>query len=198
VAPAGEVAPAPAEAYPTALAAESSASETVSGFSLNLQRAWRDGKQVNAELCFTLPDASDWTIWAAHYEYEGTQIAEFSSSFLSEQEGADGQPSERCDQLTFFVPPDADLSASSLTIESVGAYPTIDEYCSVYMPKIQQQLNDRGIEISLDCPEVDGATVFQIAEKPEGMSQEEAEQLVFSDEFYTVNGPWTFPVTISQ
>jgi hypothetical protein len=30
------------------------------------------------------------------------------------------------------------------------------------------------------------------------MSQEEAEQLVFSDEFYTVRGPWIFPVTFSQ
>jgi hypothetical protein len=190
--------PEPNEAYPTAQASESNASQSVSGFSLNLRRAWRDGKQMNAELCFTLPDSSDWTVWEAHYEYGGTSTSEFSSVFLSKEEGQAGQPSQRCDQLSFYVPPDADLSASSLTVESVGAYPSAEEYCSLYMPKIQQTLNDRGAGITLDCPIVDGAMSMQIVAKPDGMSQEEAEQLVFSDEFYTVRGAWTFPVTFSQ
>ncbi|MFH1185575.1 MAG: hypothetical protein V1755_11160 [Chloroflexota bacterium] len=190
--------PEPNEAYPTAQASESSASQSVSGFSLNLRRAWRDGKQVNAELCFTLPDSSDWTVWAAHYEYGGTSISEFSSSFLTKDEGPAGQASQRCDQLSFYVPPDADLSASSLTVESVGAYPNADEYCSLYMPKIQQALTERGTSITLDCSIVDGTMSMQIVGKPEGMSQDEAEQLVFSDEYYTVRGPWIFPVTFAQ
>ena len=190
--------PEPNEAYPTAQASESNSSQTVSGFALNLRRAWRDGKQVNAELCFTLPDSSDWTVWAAHYEYGGNSISEFSSSFLSKEEGQAGQASQRCDQLTFYVPPDADLTASSLTVESVGAYPSADDYCSLYMPKIQQAFTERGIGITLDCQVVDGASSMQIVSIPEGMSQEEAEQLAFSEEFYTVRGPWTFPVTFSQ
>jgi len=190
--------PEPNSAYPTAQASESSASQTVSGFSLNLRKAWRDGKQVNAEICFSLPDSSDWTIWAAHYEYSGTVISEFSSSLISKDEPQAGQPAQRCDQISFYVPPDADLSASNLTIESVGAYPDADEYCTVYMPKIQQSLTDRGIGITLDCPVVDGVATLQIASKPAEMSQDEAEQLVFSDEFYTVRGPWSFPVTFTQ
>ncbi len=189
--------PEPNEAYPTSQASESSASQSVSGFSLSLRKAWRDGKQVNAEVCFSLPDSSDWTIWAAHYEYPGTVMSEFSSAFMSKSESQAGQPAERCDQISFYVPPDADLSASVLTIESVGAYPDADEYCSLYMPKIQQTLNDRGIAITLDCPNIDGVASLQIADKPADMSQEEAEQLVFSDEFYTVRGPWSFPVTFS-
>ena len=189
--------PEPNEAYPTAQAAEGAASQTVSGFELNLERAWRDGKQVNADVCFTLPDSSDWTIWSAHFEYGGNSISEFSSALLSTTEGQDGQGAQRCDQLSFYVPPDADLSSSNLTVEAVGAYPSADEYCSLYMPKIQQALADRGIAIGLDCPVVDGAASLQITSKPEGMSQEEAEQLVFSDEFYTVRGPWIFPVTFS-
>jgi len=190
--------PEPNEAYPTAQASESNASQSVSGFSFNLRRAWRDGKQVNAELCFTLPDSSDWTVWAAHYEYGGSSISEFSSSFLNKDEGSAGQASQRCDQLSFYVPPDADLSASSLTVESVGAYPNADEYCSLYMPKIQQALTERGTGINLDCQIVNGIMSMQIVGKPDGMSQEEAEQLVFSDEYYTVRGPWTFPVTFVE
>ena len=196
--PAEAAVPEPNEAYPTAAASEVNSSQTAGGFSVDLQRAWRDGKQVYAELCFPQPDASDWTIWAASFGYGGNTISEFSSSLLSKQEGAAGEPSQRCDQLAFYVPPDADISSASLTVESVGTYPTGDEYCSFYMPKIQQSLDERGIGITLDCPEVDGAMSMQIASKPENMSQEEAEQLVFSDEFYTVKGPWTFPVTFSQ
>lgn len=186
------------QAYPTVQAPESNTSQTVSGFAVNFQRAWRDGKQVYADVCFTLPDASDWTIWDAHFEYGGQTISEFSSSMLSKQEAASGQTGRRCDELGFYVPPDADLSSASLTIESLGAYPSQDEYCSLYMPKIQQMLNDRGIAITLDCANVNGAMTMQIASKPGTMSQDEAEQLVFSDEFYTVRGPWTFPVTLSQ
>jgi hypothetical protein len=186
------------QAYPTVQALESNSSQTVSGFTVNLQRAWRDGKQVYADVCFTLPDASDWTIWNAHFEYGGQKISEFSSTMLSKQEAAQGQSGQRCDELGFYVPPDADLSSASLTIDSLGAYPSQDEYCSLYMPKIQQALNDRGIAITLNCADVNGAMTMQIAQKPASMSQDEADQMVYSDEFYTVNGPWTFSVTLPQ
>ncbi|HTP01760.1 MAG TPA: hypothetical protein VMJ64_10330 [Anaerolineales bacterium] len=186
------------QAYPTEQAQQSNASQTVSGFSVNLQRAWRDGKQVNANVCFTLPDASDWTVWNAHLEYGGQTVSEFSSSMLSRQETSGAEPGQRCDQLSFYVPPDANLSSSSLTIESLGAYPTQDEYCSLYMPKIQQALNDRGVAITLNCADTNGAMAMQITNKPDAMSQAEAEQLVYSDEFYTVKGPWSFPLTFSQ
>jgi hypothetical protein len=185
-------------AYPTAQAVESVATQSVSGFAIRLERAWRDGKQVNADVCFAPPDSSDWTIWSAHLDYAGTTVSEFSTAMTSQQDTSAGQASERCDELGFYVPPDADLSAASLTIESVGAYPTGEEYCSLYMPKIQQSLQERGIAITLDCSESDGTTTMEIASKPDDMSQDEAEQLVYSDEFYTVKGPWTFPVTFEQ
>ncbi len=182
-------------AYPTQQAQQQNASQTVGGFVVNLQKAWRDGKQVNADVCFTLPDTSDWTVWSAHLEYAGQSVSEFSSSMLSRQDGNGGQPGQRCEELGFYVPPDADLSSSSLTIESLGAYPTQDEYCSLYMPKIQEALNQRGIAITLDCSDTNGSMTMKIASKPDSMSQDEADQIVYSDEFYTVKGPWSFPLT---
>lgn len=188
-----------ATSYPTVQAPEVNTSQSASGFSVSLQRAWRDGKQVYADVCYNLPDTSDWTIWAARLEYGGQAISEFSLSMLSKQDPASGQPGQRCDELNFYVPPDADLSAASLTIESLGAYPSSDEYCSLYLPKIQQKLNDRGLGITLDCAaDANGALTMQIVGKPEAMSQQEAEQIVFSDEFYTVPGPWSFPVNLGQ
>ncbi len=186
------------EAYPTQQAAQQNTSQTVGGFAINLQRAWRDGKQVNANVCFTLPDASDWTIWNAHFDYAGQSVAEFSSSMLSRKDPNGNQPGQRCDTLSFYVPPDADLSSASLTIDSIGAYPTQDEYCSLYLPKIQQAMADRGTGISVNCSDQNGSMAMEITSKPAGMSQEDAEKAVYSDEFYTVKGPWTFPVTFSQ
>ncbi len=185
-------------AYPTEQAQQTNASLTVGGFAVSVQRAWRDGKQVYADVCFTLPDSSDWTIWNAHLEYGGQTISEFSSSMLSRQDASNGTPGQRCDQLGFYVPPDADLSSASLTIESLGAYPSQDDYCSLYMPKIQQALTERGIGITLGCNDTNGSLAMVITSKPASMSQDEADQIVYSDEFYTVKGPWSFPLSFSQ
>ena len=76
--------------------------------------------------------------------------------------------------------------------------PRQDDYCTIYMPKIQQALNERGIAISLACNDVNGVATMQIVSKPETMSQEEAEQLVYSDEFFTITGPWKFTFNLTQ
>lgn len=200
VAPAGTVAPSvPSvnEAYPTNQAAQSAATQSVSGFTVTMERAWRDGKQVNAAVCYSLPDASDWTIWQASLTYGDQTTSEFSSAFVSRQDASGGQPAQRCDQLSFFVPPDADLSAAQLSIDSLGAYPSNEEFCSMYMPKIQQAMDSRGTGIKVDCVDVNGTPAMQIVSKPANISQDQAEQMVYSDEFYTVKGPWTFALSFA-
>jgi hypothetical protein len=185
--------------YPTVQASQPASSQAVSGFDISLQRTWRDGKTVNAEVCFALPDESNWTIWSAHFDFGGQSVTDFTASLASTQAAAGGKPGMRCDQVGFYVPPDADLSTASLVIESIGAYPTADEYCSLYMPKIQQALEQRGIAITLDCKlNADGDMTMQIISKPAGMSQDDAQKIVYSDEFYTFKGPWTFAVKLGQ
>ena len=66
------------------------------------------------------------------------------------------------------------------------------------MPTIQKTLNDSGIAITLECNEANGAATMQITGKPGTMSQEEAEQIVYSDEFFTVKGPWEFTFNLVQ
>lgn len=188
-----------AASYPTVQASQPAFNQSVGGFDVGLQRAWHDGKMVYANVCFALPDQANWTIWSAHFDYSGQSITDFSASLLSTQNASNGQPGKRCDRISFYVPPDADLSSASLVIEFIGVYPTQDEYCSLYMPKIQQTLNQRGVAITLDCKaNAKGAMTMQIVSKPASMSQEDAEKFVYSDEFYTVKGPWTFAVNLSQ
>jgi hypothetical protein len=66
------------------------------------------------------------------------------------------------------------------------------------MPKIQQAMDERGHGIVLSCGDVNGVQTMQIASKPDAMTQEQAEEIVFSDEFFTVRGPWSFTFNLGQ
>ncbi len=188
-----------ATSYPTLQAPQVNDNQNIGGFTVSLQRAWRDGKQVYTDVCYTLPDPSDWTVWSAQFNYQDQSITQFGATLLSKQAATTGQPGQRCDELNFYIPPDADLSAASLTIQSLGVQPTQDQYCSLYMPKIQDALKTRGIAITLECtPDANGVQSMHIASKPADMTQETADQIVYSDEFFTVKGPWTFPVSLGQ
>ena len=185
--------------YPTAESAPAEAVQSSSGFNVVANRAWRDGKQVNAEVCFTLPDGSDWSVWGASLQYSDVTIFDFSTSLLSIQTPVEGQPGFRCDTLSFQnVPPDADLSSVMISVDSIAAPPRPEEYCTIYMPKIQQALDERATGILLGCVDSGGVQVMQIISKPDAMSQEEAVQIVYSDEFYTVKGPWSFTFNLGQ
>lgn len=185
--------------YPTMESAPQTLMQTSSGIQVRADRAWRDGKQVNVDVCFSLLDASDWSIWSASLQYPGASISDFGSTMLSLQEPTEGQSGQRCDTLSFLnVPPDADLSNTVVTVDAIAAQPRAEDYCTIYMPKIQQALSDRGIAITLNCSDINGVQTMQIASKPDTMSQEEAEQIVFSDEFYTVKGPWSFTFNLGQ
>jgi hypothetical protein len=185
--------------YPTVQAQPVAPVQTTSGIEVRVNRAWRDGKEVHAEVCFTLLDTSDWSIWGANLQYAGGSVIDFGSTLLSLQESMEGQSGVRCDDLSFFnIPPDADLSTTIITIDAIAAPPRAEDYCAIYIHKIQQTLTERGIAIQLGCVDSDGVQVMQILSKPDTMSQEEAEQIVYSDEFYTVKGPWSFTFNLGQ
>ncbi len=185
--------------YPTLEAQAVAPVQATSGIVVQANRAWRDGKEVHAEVCYTLLDTSDWSIWGASLQYVDGSVIDFGATMLSLQEAVEGQSGVRCDDLSFFnIPPDADLTNAIVTIEALAAPPRAEEYCSIYMPKIQQTLNERGTAIQLACMDSGGVQTMQIVSKPDTMSQEEAEQIVYSDEFYSVKGPWSFAFNLGQ
>lgn len=184
--------------YPSSQAELAAPNQAASGIEVRMQRASVEGKNVNAEVCFTLPDTSDWGIETASLNYGGTILSEFGTTLVILQEPANGSLGMRCDTLTFVVPPDADLSNASVVIDAIAATPREGEYCSVYMPKIQQAMLERGTGITLDCVDVNGVLTMQILSIPAGMAQEQAEQMVYSDEFFAVKGPWSFSFNLSQ
>src|SRR6266511_3904645 len=120
--------------YPTMESAPQTLKQTSSGIEVRADRAWRDGKQVNTDVCFTLLDTSDWTVSSASLQYPGGTLTDFSSTMLSLQEPVEGKPGNRCDTISFLnVPPDADLSNVTVTIDAIAAIPRAEDYCTIYM-----------------------------------------------------------------
>jgi hypothetical protein len=167
-----------APSYPTAEAKALSADQQAGGIDVSLAQAWQDGKQLNAEICFTLPDDSDWSIWKASLRYGEEVLTEFGTMLASLEEAAEGQAGRRCDTLNFYVPPDADLSNATVTVDAITAVPREGEYCTVYLPKIQQALQTRGINIALDCADQNGVPTMQIKAYPPEMTKEQAEGII--------------------
>ena len=187
--------------YPTLESAPDTTLQVSNGIEVHVNRAWRDGKEVSTEACFTLLDNSDWSIWGASLQYAGGTVTDFSSTMLSLQEAANGQNGLRCDTLTFFnIPPDADLSTVVINIDSIAATLRPNDLCDIYMPKIQQSFTEQGIAITLGCTDVNGEKSMQILSKPDTMTQEEAEQFVagYSEELSTKKGPWSFTFNLGQ
>jgi hypothetical protein len=184
--------------YPTAQVELAAPNQVASGIEVRMERASVEGKNVNADVCFTLPDTSDWGVSFASLTYGGIVLQEYGTTLVSLQEPADGVPGLRCDTLTFVVPPDADLSNTTIVIDAIATTPREGEYCSVYMPKIQQAMLERGTGIVLDCVDVNGALTMQFMSIPPEMTQAQAEEIVYSDEFYSVKGPWSFSFNLAQ
>ena len=89
--PANLSAPATATAYvdssyPTAQVELAAPNQTASGIEVRMERAAIEGKNVNADVCFTLPDTSDWGIASASLNYAGTILQEYGTTLVSLQE----------------------------------------------------------------------------------------------------------------
>ena len=184
--------------YPTAQVNIAAPNQSAGGIEVRMESVAMEGKNLNAGVCFTLPDTSDWGITSASLMYGGALLQEFGTTQISVQEPLNGGVGLRCDMLTFIVPPDADLTNAVITIDAVGATPRADDYCSIYMPKIQQSMFERGIGITLDCVDMNGMLTMQITGFPPEMTQQQAEELVYSPDFYTIKGPWSFPFSLTQ
>src|SRR5829696_8511968 len=112
--------------YPTMESQAVTLSQLSNGIEVHADRAWRDGKQVNVDICFTLLNASAWSVSGATLQYPDATILDFSSTMLSIQEPVEGQAGMRCDTLSFFnVPPDADLSSVTITVDAIAALPRV-------------------------------------------------------------------------
>ena len=204
--------------YPTA--------QTVNGIQIRWMGVQQEEKTLAVNVCFDLPDDSDWTIWdsiltVGEKTYHWTEMAPTKIrkppvdgmqevwTFLPEGgvqiESVVSEPnptSYRCETVYFRgatnLPPDVPLM---LTIEALVAVPREGESCSsAYLRKVQDALDARQTGITVKCNEEEYIDGLEVVTKPEAMSQEAAQAYLSNPDFYLDlngrRGPWVFTLTL--
>ena len=103
--------------------------------------------------------------------------------------------------MTYELPPEFDLVSFTVVVKSIVAYPSESEQCSgIFISKVQQILDERQtgikIELRIDKSAGGGMCGFEVIQKPEDISLEEAMFVAGNRELlidlYGIRGPWIF------
>lgn len=141
--------------------------QTSGGIQVSAANFREQNGRFMADICFDLPDSSDWSIWLASLEYPGARLSDFGSIPIEVREPENGgeqrviyfdewrhtitwEPAQpgargrRGDTLYFELPWTANLSRFTLTIEWMAAYPREGEvYTPAYLERVRQSLERR-------------------------------------------------------
>lgn len=193
------------------------------GFDISVTNFRYENEEIKVDLCFQLPNNADWRVWDATLQTGNTklllstiapreltqtlpdgkrQVTTYSHGVTWQEIPHDGQPDYLCETLAFitFEPgvnlAQVDLTQVKLIIHSLGALPREGEECSLYLDRVQSQLDARGTGIKVDCVTQDAGSQVVITQKPAEMSQSDAEEMVARMNIDTslVKGPWIFDV----
>lgn len=169
------------------------------GVELGVTNIRIEGKRLLVDVCYTMLDDSDWTIWKASLNLGDRSFSTNWGTELVERNApaAKGLAGRRCDILHFDVPSDVVSEKATITIEALAAQPREGEYCAM-LQKAQRALDARAPGITIQCSEENGYSNAIIVSKPDTLTQAEAEALVFSDEWFTVKGPWVFTADLGK
>lgn len=200
--------------------------QTVDMVEIRFTDAQQEDESVLVNICFDLPDDSDWTIWNSTLEIDG-QIYRWSEMAPSEilkppvdgmqqvwtfksEGGVDIQsveadenaPAYRCETIYFQgITDPASSNPYSFTIEALEAAPREGEYCSsAYLQKAQAVLDAHQTGITVKCIGEEFISGLEVVTKPETMSMDTAKAYLGSTDFYLdlhgIRGPWVFTFKI--
>ncbi len=148
----------------------------------------RSGKEVHAEVCFISPDLANWTLGSVHF-IVGEAEMPFAGSLLTELKQMD-KALQRCELLTFYVPPEMEVSQAILQVDNLLLEPDLEELCTLYLPKISPRLEAQGIQA--DCLQTAEGWKLRILSHPPQISPEQVEGLIYDPANFAVSGPWHF------
>lgn len=186
--------------------------QTSGGIQVSAANFRREDGRLKADVCFDLPDNSDWTIWAATLRYQGGLITEFGGTPIEVREPENsgkqrviyfdewrhtvawepappGARGRRCDTLYFELPTRADFSTFTITIQWIAAAPREGEVCTpAYLERIQQALERRIAGVHIECKQqtLDSGVVegLRVVSAPSPSARQEAEALLSSTSFF--------------
>ncbi len=176
----------------------------VNGIEVVANNLRRSSHGVEVDMCYPLPDTSDWLLENVTLRYGDTEISDYYGELIEIKEASpQGEAGYRCDRLSFDVPSHADLSEITLTVDSFSAYPREGEYCSApFVGRVQEALAEDGITV--ECLTEEWGETLAIAGKPETLSQATAEEILNAklvpivNESLETKGPWVFSFSLDE
>lgn len=150
-----------------------------------------------ANVCFDQPGTESWQLGPVTLKYANGESSSFAGKVTLNQKGTgDGKPGLQCDALDFRnLPEGADLSTFRLSVESILLEaPAEGQECEVYDSRLEQSNRLEQLGINAKCNPHAGSSVFEIIEKPVGMSDADALTIISQEASGFILGPWTFTV----
>jgi hypothetical protein len=152
----------------------------------------QEGDHLKATLCFDMPDQANWGIDHASLGYTGAETTFESAETLENQSPlADGTQGYRCQEISFVIPAQSDLSNATLTVQGLRASLGEGEFCERYLNEAQPTLTAQQTGIIIGCTQSGNGFNLTVISKPDSLSLEQAQRTVY--DFYTIPGPWIFP-----
>jgi hypothetical protein len=170
--------------------------QTVNGLEVELLNARILDGQLTIDICHQMPTQEDWivgpdaedayvTIGEARHNLTGFGILYYRTSYKS------GENTHRCDALTFDV---ANPDPGKMTLTLNEFYTSVPEVpdCEA----AQRKLDEVNTGITFSCNSGPGYFGFDIDQKPEGMSEDDARMIVFDSFSSHATGPWVFEIDL--
>jgi hypothetical protein len=152
--------------------------------------------QLTIDICHQMPTQEDWIV-GNHPEdvfvsIGGKKINISGFGFLYYRTLSDtGKNTHRCDALNF---PISDPNPGSITLTINEFYTSVPEVpdCAA----AQKKLDEAEMGIKFTCTSGEGFFGFDITQKPDGMSNNDARKVVFDSFSSHVKGPWMFEINL--
>ncbi len=173
-------------------------SQSVNGIKITASSLRRSGDMILVDVCYPLPDKKDWQLREVSLEYGDRIVHEYGTTWIegSEYPATTTTLGQRCVKLSFMAEQVRGSSGWYLvTIGVLYAEPHEGEFCTTFLEEVQQALDQRETGIQVKCaePPVGG---IEIANIPDGMTMEEANEFLQSKDFRysfrAIQGPWIF------
>lgn len=163
---------------------ESSSIAEVNGVEVDASNFRMENNQITVDICFERISEEDWNLSRSSLDIAGSTIWANYWALIDYRYDESGRATHRCDMVTF--PFSGAFSAGEVTV----VIPRLETSRSEIMdcPAAMEKLGGTGIVI--ECFQTEHSGGYNLLEKPEDMSLEEAHSIA-SDAFIEVlDGPW--------
>ncbi|NUM47052.1 MAG: hypothetical protein HUU38_20320 [Anaerolineales bacterium] len=176
-------------------------SQVANGIEFTISNYSRVAYHFYVDVCYDLPGSGILDINEATLLYGPLRTSSFEFREISLQVATEvGQTGRRCANLDFNQITTSETSKTfTLIIGSLSlVLPAEGEECKEYLARGEAALAKQGITIQCDQGTEFGLFNYGIVSKPDAMSQEQADELLYKTIFGIIEGPWTFNGTVEK